>query len=556
MALHGVVERTFIEAPLKPEDEGAERDGVVEASSALLTGPEANRKTSVAALTVAALIVVWALAGLTTERFELATLVRNELQGSEVVASVLAQLFAALVLGLFLTEGAGRRLRWVAAGLVALGLGHLVFGYVEPLIQGAPANLNESSYELLAAQTFACALFVIGLFPGMPRYLVRLAVAVPVALIAGYIIVFEFMEGESWMPHLTRVESPEAAIRLGSPFEWLTTWYWVVAALPLLLAMTAAVGAFRQSRRGVLQGWLLVVVFLLAGSVLHGYIWPSTYGGDVLTTADVLQLALAVVAAVGGVAELRRIATERAALLATEKERTRRLHELNTMRADFSAMIAHELGGPLTAIHKLNEILGDERADTEAREYAVSAIEGEIDLLNSLVKDVRAAAAVEREDFKVEPCSLPLGELLADAESYANVLSGNHPVSVEFRGTLDACDRVWADRQRVGQVLRNILSNAAKYSPEGAPIEVRAVRRSGRIRVEVTDHGPGIHPEDVSRIFEKFGRGRDRQGRKVAGAGLGLYLSRRIIRAHGGDLALKTAPGEGSVFSFELEPAK
>jgi signal transduction histidine kinase len=427
---------------------------------------------------------------------------------------------------------------------------------VEPLIQGAPADLNESSYELLAAQTLACALFVVGLFPGMPRYLVRALVAVPAALVAGYLVVFEFMEGEDWMPHLARVESPELAMQLGSPFEWLTPWYWVLSALPLLLAVTAVVGAFRQSRRGLLQGWLLVVVFLLAGSVLHGYLWPSTYGGDVLTTADVLQLALAAVAAVGGVAELRRIATEREALLATEQERIRRLHELNTMRADFSAMIAHELGGPLTAIHKLNEILGDGRADTEAREYAVAAIEGEIELLNSLVKDVRAAAAVEREDFEVEPRALPLGELLADAESYANVLTGNHPISVELHGSLDARERVWADRKRIGQVLRNILSNAAKYSPEYAPIEVRARRRSGRIRVEVADHGPGIPPEDLSRIFEKFGRGRDRQGRKVAGAGLGLYLSRRIIRAHGGDLSVKTATGEGSVFSFELEVAK
>lgn len=552
--MHGVVERTFIEAPFDAEDEDAERDGVVGASRAPFVRPEFKHKTP-AALAMAALIVVWAGASLVTTELDFAVLISSNLLGSEVVASTLAQLFAALVLGLFLTEGAGRRLRWVAAGLVALGLGHLVFGYVEPLLQGAPAELNEAFYESLVAQTFACSLFVIGLFPGIPRYLVRIAVVVPASLIAGYLIVFEMLEGEDWMPHLTSVESPEKAMQLGSPFEWLTPWYWTLSALPLLLAITAAVGAFRQSRRGLLQGWLLAVVVLLAGSVLHGYLWPSTYGGDVLTTSDVLQLALAVVAAVGGVAELRRIAVERTALLATERERTRRLHELNTMRADFSAMIAHELGGPLTAIHKLNEILGDERADTETREYAVSAIEGEIELLNALVKDVRAAAAVEREDFKIEPSSLSIGELLADAGSYANVLSGNHPFSVEFR-TLSENDRVLADRKRVGQVLRNILSNAAKYSPEGAPIEVRATRRAGRIRIEMADHGPGIHPEDVSRIFEKFGRGRDRQGRKVAGAGLGLYLSRRIIRAHGGDLTVKTKPGEGSVFSFELEAAK
>jgi two-component system phosphate regulon sensor histidine kinase PhoR len=69
----------------------------------------------------------------------------------------------------------------------------------------------------------------------------------------------------------------------------------------------------------------------------------------------------------------------------------------------------------------------------------------------------------------------------------------------------------------------------------------------------VADHGVGVHPDDVNRIFEKFGRGRDRAGRKVSGVGLGLYLSRRILQAHGSDLTLDPAPGGGSVFGFELE---
>jgi signal transduction histidine kinase len=102
-------------------------------------------------------------------------------------------------------------------------------------------------------------------------------------------------------------------------------------------------------------------------------------------------------------------------------------------------------------------------------------------------------------------------------------------------------------------VLRNLLSNAAKYSPDGAPIEIRAIRTDAGIRIEVADHGPGIHPDDLDRIFEKFGRGRDRSGRKVSGVGLGLYLSRRITRGHGSDLTVSTTPGEGSVFGFDLE---
>ena len=113
---------------------------------------------------------------------------------------------------------------------------------------------------------------------------------------------------------------------------------------------------------------------------------------------------------------------------------------------------------------------------------------------------------------------------------------------------------MWADPERVGQVLRNLLSNAAKYSLQGEPIELRAKRIQQRtLRIEVADHGIGIRRDDQVRIFEKFGRGRDLEGRKVAGVGLGLYLSRRIIRSHGSELTVSSAPGEGSVFGFELE---
>jgi len=77
-----------------------------------------------------------------------------------------------------------------------------------------------------------------------------------------------------------------------------------------------------------------------------------------------------------------------------------------------------------------------------------------------------------------------------------------------------------------------------------------------RIEKLLNDHGPGIHPEDVVRIFEKFGRGRDRDGKKIAGVGLGLYLSRGIVQAHGGDITVSSVPGEGAVFGFELEVAR
>jgi signal transduction histidine kinase len=525
----------------------------VEGETPVLSGSSDGYGSLLVAAALAVLVVAWAAWNLWSGGEGFALLVPDGVVGGEEAASALARLFAALVLGLFLADTLGWRARWVALGLVVLGLGHLVFGYLEPMVQADPPELNESLYEAFVTQTLACALFAVGLYPGRPsRILVWIATAVPAALVAGYVVLFEFNDAEEWMPALSRVANPEKTPALGSPLTWLTPWHWVLSALPLGLAVAAVVWAFWQGRRGLLRGWLLFAVVLLAGSVLHDYLWPSAYGGGLLTTADALSLAFAVVVAVGGISELRRVASERATLLATERERAARLDELNALRSDFSAMVAHELENPIAAVRKLNEMLCAQGEDSGVREYATGATERELDALANLVSDVRTVAAVEREGFAIEARRLPLEKLLTDAEAYARTLPADQPFRQVREDGPEVEGSVLADPERIGQVLRNLLSNAAKYSPEGSPIELRVIGKKGRVRLEVADRGPGIHPDDVKRIFEKFGRGRDREGRKTPGVGLGLYLSRRIVRGHGSELTVRTRPGGGSVFGFDL----
>jgi signal transduction histidine kinase len=245
---------------------------------------------------------------------------------------------------------------------------------------------------------------------------------------------------------LARIANPERSLTLGSPLVWLTPWHWVLSMLPLGLAAAAAAGAFWQSRRGLLRSWLLFAVVLLAGSVLHDYLWPSAYGGSLLTTADALSLLFAVVVAVGGISELRRVASERARLLATERERAQRLNELNALRSDFSAMIAHELETPIASVRKLNEMLSVEGEHPEVRDYATTATERELDALTTLVRDVRAVAAVEREDFGIKTRPLPLEELLTDAEVYASTLPSARPR--EVLGNEMQCAHELAERSR------------------------------------------------------------------------------------------------------------
>ena len=218
-------------------------------------------------------------------------------------------------------------------------------------------------------------------------------------------------------------------------------------------------------------------------------------------------------------------------------------------------MVAHELAAALAVIRGYADVLDTGDLEPAARSRALAKIQAETDVLEALIADVRAAAAVEREDFAIEPSRVPVDELLAEATAFAATLPGDHPlVTVKAAGR----EEVWVDECRIGQVLRNLLSNAVKYSPDGAPIELRAgyAEIPGRVRIEVADRGVGVHPDDVERIFEKFCRGRDGSGNKVTGVGLGLYIIRRILRAHGSDLTWEPAPEGGSVFGFELEAAR
>jgi signal transduction histidine kinase len=230
---------------------------------------------------------------------------------------------------------------------------------------------------------------------------------------------------------------------------------------------------------------------LRAGSQLHTMFWPSTFT-DVITTSTALRLAFTAIVLAGGALELHRIAVERAAMLAAEQEHSNRLAELTVLKADFTAMVAHELSGPLTAIARLSE-MASHFDDRTVRSQALQGIQAEIAMLRSLVSDVQLTAAVERDDFLVSP------------------------------------------------------------QPDGAPVELRAVAEDGVVRIEIVDQGYGIHANDLRRIFEKFGRGRDLGGRPVTGVGVGLYLSRRIVQAHGSELHVHSRPGAGSTFSFTLE---
>jgi signal transduction histidine kinase len=264
-----------------------------------------------------------------------------------------------------------------------------------------------------------------------------------------------------------------------------------------------------------------------------------------------LRIGVAVVLSLGGIIGIRRIIAERTAL-AAEQERSRRLTDLTVFKANFTAMIAHELTNPLAAIRGYSEMMQTRELTSEDQAYALNVIRTESNTMITLVNDLRSAATAERDDFAVQLAPISPNVLIANAVTFARTLPGSHPITT----TVETSTRVLADVVRIGQVLRNLLTNAAHFSADGSPIQIRVTEQGAWVRIAIIDQGVGIASADMAKIFTKFGRGRDQDGKKVLGASLGLYLARRILRAHGAELIVASTSGIGSEFAFDLEAAR
>lgn len=249
------------------------------------------------------------------------------------------------------------------------------------------------------------------------------------------------------------------------------------------------------------------------------------------------------------ISERRRLGAERATVLAAAQDYARRLEELSSLKAGFTAMVAHELITPISAIRGLSDLLLTDQLHIGQRPASIEAIRAEVDLLLRLAADIQSAATMEGDGFAVRLSPTAAVSVLADASAFARMLSTGHPFVAEIDDEAAAAT-VMADPGRIKQVLRNLLGNAAKHTPAGTPMTLRASCVDGKAWNEVADRGPGIPLQDVEHIFEKFGRGRDAEGWRVPGAGLGLYLSRWIVRAHGGELSVASGPEGGDGLRF------
>jgi signal transduction histidine kinase len=225
-----------------------------------------------------------------------------------------------------------------------------------------------------------------------------------------------------------------------------------------------------------------------------------------------------------------------------------RLEALEEEREAFSAMVAHDLRSPLTAVRGSAQLLQQRVPEDPLIQRRLDTIVRETDRVARLAADLGDASRAAGGRLEVRPLRVDLAALTREALDRQQAAGVAHPLQLDAPGS-----PIWVnvDPERIAQVLDNLLGNAAKYSPPDRPIHVE-VGANGEAHVCVQDQGPGIPAEELPHLFERFYRTRIARRGDKKGSGLGLYISHEIAQAHGGAIIAQSAPGAGSRFTLLL----
>jgi signal transduction histidine kinase len=218
------------------------------------------------------------------------------------------------------------------------------------------------------------------------------------------------------------------------------------------------------------------------------------------------------------------------------------------LRHDEVASIAHDLRTPLSVINLEAEILRGSDSSPAVRR-SVERIRSNVGFMEHLVRDLQELAGLADGILEPRRRTLPVRALVETAVERA-VSSAER---ARLRLELETAAIVRVDPTRIERVIANLVRNAINYAPSGSPIHVRVASLGPKVRICVIDGGPGVSPEEAALLFEKYRRGSTARG--IPGTGLGLYLCRRIVEAHGGRIGVESATGTGSTFFFELPVA-
>lgn len=226
-----------------------------------------------------------------------------------------------------------------------------------------------------------------------------------------------------------------------------------------------------------------------------------------------------------------------------------RLEAAERVRREFFADVAHELRHPLSVLKGRLEMMQDGLLELSPEQ--VLALQDTVLALGRLVDDVRDLSLAEVGRLSLNLTDVNVGELIGDLQEYLEPMAASKGVALTAQAAQDL-PAVTADRDRIRQVLLNLLVNALRYTPEGGRVEARAWAEGGEVFIQVADTGAGIAPADLPHIFDRFYRADKSRERTTGGTGLGLAIVRSLVDLHGGSVRAESEPGKGSRFTVAL----
>jgi signal transduction histidine kinase len=397
---------------------------------------------------------------------------------------------------------------------------------------------------------------------GEPEYVLPMAFALMLGLAIGNVAITSAALRARELSHLGAIGAAafvlDTAVVLG--LLWSSTAspsdpQWVIGYL------VALEGAARYGLTGALVG-----ATLFTGSeVLREHYLPERFTGYVFDGSGLayrVGMGFAVAIVSGAFARSLRRETRRAneraeaaeSLARSEAAARTQLEELDVMKTDFIAITSHELRTPLASIRGFVDTLRRRRhllRDEEIQEF-LAIIQVQADRLSRLVEDLLVVSRLEAGVLTLQPDRTLLASLLSNAVRGL----GDTASRIDVREEPELPDEIEVDEQRLTQVLTNLLTNAVKFSPPVARIVLRvgpAARDS--VSFAVTDKGPGIPPDEVERIFDRFHQVGSATNRPAEGAGLGLYITKQLVEMMGGVITVASVVGEGSTFRVTIPAA-
>ncbi|HEY0899093.1 MAG TPA: PAS domain S-box protein [Sphingobacteriaceae bacterium] len=277
--------------------------------------------------------------------------------------------------------------------------------------------------------------------------------------------------------------------------------------------------------------YLTVPVISKSGSLIGGLLFGHSKPGVFTSEHEKL---------ISGVAYQAALALDNARLY-------EEVRSLNAKKDEFIGLASHELKTPVTTINGYVQILAKSQTDPTARHFAEKALQ-QINKLSSLVSDLLDVSKIQTGNLPLAFVSFDLLQLVQEVIEMEKYSVSSHRITVD--SSIPELPVV-ADKQRIEQVLINLISNAVKYSPQADRVEISVAEQDGKVKVGVRDFGIGIPKDQQERIFNRFYRV-ETNAQHFSGLGIGLYISFEIIRRHQGRLWVESTPGEGCEFFFEI----